>query len=270
MEKGQRVGGFLSLKKGLSLPAKTRESNFMPKNKMPSQFLPALLLFCCVGFLCAEEPEPDLKPVISRAGVLIFKDDFAKEKIRPEWKRLHGTRWRITGGALRGEPSTKEYQQKQIAKGNKSHSGRTPSSRLMVEGDDSIMLFRFKLTEGLSGAHFGFNDGSFKTGTGHVCRFTVSTRKGLTLQKDKNVKLKGDMDKTLATSKFNLKPDTWYWMMLEIVGNQMAAQVSGGPVLKAHHARIDIPKDQINLPTRGGGVIFYDHVRVWKALPLAK
>jgi hypothetical protein len=31
-----------------------------------------------------------------------------------------------------------------------------------------------------------------------------------------------------------------------------------------------IPKDQINLPTRGGGIIFYDHVRVWKALPLAK
>jgi hypothetical protein len=129
------------------------------------------------------------------------------------------------------------------------------------------MLFRFKLTDGLSGAHFGFNDGSFKTGTGHVCRFTVSTRKGLTLQKDKNAKLKDDKDKTLATSEFNLKPDVWYWMMLEIVGDQMVAQVSGGPVLKARHPRIDIPKDQINLPTRGGGIIFYDEVGVWNALP---
>ena len=126
MEKGQRVGGFLSLKKGLSLPAKTRESNFMPKNKTPSQFLPALLLFCCVGFLCAEEPEPDLKPVISRAGVLIFKDDFDKEKIRPEWKGLHGTRWQITGGALRGEPSTKDTSKRRLPRGTRAIAGAPP------------------------------------------------------------------------------------------------------------------------------------------------
>ena len=242
----------------------------MQNNQVSLRVLSCLLLTVGGSILGADEARPDLTPVISQPGQLVFKDDFGGAKIGPEWKPLHGTRWKIVDGALRGEPSTKEYQQEQIDRGNKSHSGRTPSSRLMVKGDDCIMLFRFKLTEGLSGAHFGFNDGSFKTGTGHVCRFTVSTRKGLTLQKDKNVKLKGDMDKTLATSKFNLKPDTWCWMMLEIVGNQMAAQVSGGPVLRAHHARIDILKDQINLPTRGGGVIFYDHVRVWKALPLVK
>ena len=48
------------------------------------------------------------------------------------------------------------------------------------------------------------------------------------MQIDKNAKLKADMDKTLVTSNFNLKPDIWCWMMLEIVGNQMVAQVSGG------------------------------------------
>jgi hypothetical protein len=48
------------------------------------------------------------------------------------------------------------------------------------------------------------------------------------VQIDKNAKLKADMDKTLVTSNFNLKPDIWCWMMLENVGNQMVAQVSGG------------------------------------------
>lgn len=228
----------------------------------------SFFLWISIGSLQAGEAKPGLNPVLSRIGDLIFKDDFEKDEMRPEWQGLHGTRWKIVEGTLRGEPSTKEYQQAQIAKGNKSHSGRSPSSRLMVKGDDCIMLFRFKLTGGLSGAHFGFNDGSFKTGTGHVCRFTVSTRKGLTLQKDKNAKLKGDEDKTLATSKFTLKPDVWHWMMLEIVGDQIAAQLSGGPVLKARHPRIDIPKDQVNLPTRGGGVILYDNVRVWQAIAL--
>ena len=235
----------------------------MTKNKIISVLVSVLYLSCWLGSLQAEKP----KPLISKKGDLIFAQDFEDGKVPDQWKGLHGTRWQVAEGALRGEPSTKEYQQKQIAQGNKSHSGRTPSSRLLMKADDCIMHFRFKLTDGLSGAHFGFNDGSFKTGTGHVCRFTVSTRKGLTLQKDKNAKLKDDKDKTLATSKFNLKPDVWHWMMLEIVGDQMAAQVSGGPVLKAHHPRIDVPKDQINLPTRGGGIIFYDEVWVWKALP---
>jgi len=213
----------------------------------------------------ADYTKPDVAPVISRPGDLIFKDDFNTAEIRSEWVPLHGTRWTIVDGARRGEPSTKEYQQEQIAKGNKRHSGGTPSSRLMVRTDDCILLFRFKLTDGLKGAHFGFNDGTFKSGTGHVCRLTATTNRGLTLQKDKNAKLKGDKDETLIASSFNLKPNTWYWMMLEVVGDQMAAQVSGGPVLRARHTRIDIPKGQINLPTRGGGAIFYDHVRVWKA-----
>jgi hypothetical protein len=234
-------------------------------SKIPATFFSLLLLPGAVT-LAGEEAKPDVAPVISRPGDLIFEDDFDEADIRSEWVPLHGTRWAIVDGTLRGQPSTKEYQQEQTAKGNKRHSGGTPSSRLMVRTDDCIMLFRFKLSQGLKGAHFGFNDGTFKSGTGHVCRLTATTHQGLTLQKDKNAKLKGDKDESLITSDFNLKPDTWYWMMLEVVGDQMVAQVSGGPVLRARHTRIDRSKGQINLPTRGGGVIFYDHVRVWKAL----
>jgi hypothetical protein len=55
-------------------------------------------------------------------------------------------------------------------------------------------------------------------------------------------------------------------MMLEIVGNEMVAQVSGGPILRAKHPRFNTSKDQINLPTRGGGVVLYDNVRIWNAV----
>lgn len=64
------------------------------------------------------------------------------------------------------------------------------------------------------------------------------------MQIDKNAKLKADMDKTLATSNFNLKPDIWFWMMLEMIGNQMAAQVSGLALLNAQHARIEIDQSE--------------------------
>ena len=211
---------------------------------------------------------PDVFPQVAECGEAAFRgrflwrtcsrgmDTFARERNGLSFE-----------GVLQGRASTKEFQQKRIAAGNTSHSGKTPSSRLLVPVDDCVMLFRFKLVDGLSGAHFGFNDGSFKTGTGHVCRFTVSARKGQSLVKDRNVTVDGDEDEILVTDSFNVKADTWYWMMLEIVGDEMVAQVSGGPVLRARHPRFNIPKDQINLPTRGGGVMLYDNVRVWNARP---
>ena len=61
----------------------------------------ALLVLLCVlliagaGILSADEAKPDVTPVISRPGALVFKDDFGKEKIGPEWKPLHGTCWKI-------------------------------------------------------------------------------------------------------------------------------------------------------------------------------
>ena len=211
-------------------------------------------------------PQPDVVPQIAERTDLLFEADFTAGEVPKEWVPLHGTQWSVVEGSLQGRPSTNEFQQKRIESGNSSHSGKTPSSRLIVPVDDCVMLFQFKLTDGLSGAHFGFNDGSFKTGTGHVCRFTVSTRKGQSLVKDRNVTLDGDKDETLVTDSFNVKADIWYWMMLEIVGNEMVAQVSGGPILRAKHPRFNIPKDQINLPTRGGGVVLYDNVRIWNAV----
>ena len=211
-------------------------------------------------------PQPDVVPQIAECTNLLFDADFSEGGVPEEWIPLHGTQWAVVEGVLQGRPSTNEFQQKRVAAGNASHSGKTPSSRLLVPVDDGVMLFRFKLVDGLSGVHFGFNDGSFKTGTGHVCRFTVSTRKGQSLVKDRNVTVDGDKDETLVTDSLNVKADTWYWMMLEIVGNEMVAQVSGGPILRANNPRFNIPKDQINLPTRGGGVVLYDNVRIWNAV----
>ena len=226
-----------------------------------------LVLFTSASITLAED-NPQLPLTLSTPGELLFADDFDSDEIRPEWIPLHGTQWSIADNTLRGQPSTKEFQAKRIAAGNKSHSGGTPSSRLMIPVDDGIIQFRFKLADTLKGAHFGFNDGSVKTGTGHVCRVTTSTKDGITLQKDKNAKIEGDEDETLVTDPFNLQPDTWYYLVLEILGDRMAVSLSdGGPTLQAQHPRFDLPKDQINLPTRSGGTIHYDTVRVWKALP---
>ena len=126
------------------------------------------------------------------------------------------------------------------------------------------MQFDFKLSGKMKGAHFGFNDGSVKSGTGHVCRFTVSVKDGMKLAKDKNSKKPGDKEETLASSDVKLKPDTWYTVQVEIMNDEMAARIVNGPKLYAKHERFTYPKDTINLPTRGGGEVYYDNVYVWE------
>ena len=248
---------------------------FMKQRRLRVLFVPSVVagvLLLSVGgrSVCVGEDKtaaavPDVVPQVAELAQLLFEADFSDGNVPEQWAPLHGTQWSVVDGSLEGRPSSKAFQAKRIAAGNASHSGKTPSSRLLVPVDDCVLLFRFQLVDGLSGVHFGFNDGSFKTGTGHVCRFTVSSRKGQALVKDRNVTLEDDEDETLVSDSFNVKANTWYWMMLEIVGDEMVAQVSGGPILRAKNARFDIAKDQINLPTRGGGVVRYDDVRVWRA-----
>ncbi len=221
-------------------------------------------VIACVTYASAEDLVPDVSPIISKKGTLLFEDDFDETTKKPKWYGKHGTQWEVVNGALRGGPSSKEFQQKRIAKGDAAHSGRSPAGRLLVPTDDCIVLFRFKMSNGLSEAHFGFDDGS--KGTGHLARFIVSTKKGIAIQRDMNAKVKGEKNRVLVSKEVEIKPDTWHWMMLEVVGNKMVGQISGGAVLEAEDERFDMSKGHINLPNRGhGGTIYYDHVRVWKA-----
>mgnify|MGYP006246799573 CR=1 FL=1 len=104
---------------------------------------------------------PDVVPQVAECAELLFEADFSHGNVPEQWIPLHGTQWSVVEGSLEGRPSTKSFQTKRIAAGNASHSGKTPSSRLLVPVDDCVLLFRFQLVDGLSGVHFGFNDGSF-------------------------------------------------------------------------------------------------------------
>jgi hypothetical protein len=202
----------------------------------------------------------ELKPQLAQKGQLLLAADFSQEP-SDKWKFLHGTRFKVEEGRLVGVPSTKEYQ----AAHKGSHSGGTPSSRLYVISQDVIMQFSFQMKDGLREVHIGANDGTFKTGSGHVGRVSFSTRSGLSLIKDRNIRLEGDKTETLANKPFEFKNDQWYTVMVEFVGDTLSAQVEGGPSLSAKNIRFKSTKSDINLPTRGGGKVLYDNVFVWQA-----
>jgi len=205
-----------------------------------------------------------LEPLISRKGDLLFEDRFESGAARPEWNALHGTRWSTQGGAYVGIPSTKEFQDSRD-----NHTGATPSMKLEVGAREVILEMSVKISGGLRSAHVGFNEGPTATTTGHIFRLILDTNSGVSLQRDRNSQKKGDKDQILARSDWKPQRDYWITVMLETQGDEVLAQVKGGPTLIMKNARLDVIKTSANLKARGKkGSISYDNVRIWEALPL--
>ncbi len=206
-----------------------------------------------------------LEPLISTKGALLFEDRFDESVADSAWNPLHGTRWSVEDGSFKGIPSTREYQESRD-----NHTGATPSMKLSAGAREVILEMSFQISGELQAAHIGFNEGSAIDTSGHIFRLILSRRTGLDLRKDRNSQVKGDADRVLQHADWNIESDRWYRVMLETRGDEVVAQVEGGPTLFMRNARLNVPKASANLKSRGGaGVIRYDDVRVWEAKPLA-
>ncbi len=205
-----------------------------------------------------------LEPLISTKGKLLFEDEFNSSEVKPEWRALHGTRWKIDNGSFLGIPSTKEFQA-----GRENHTGATPSMTLHAGARECILEMSVMLSGGLNAAHIGFNEGSTANTTGHIFRLILATEAGAVLRKDRNSQLDGDKDQVMQQSDWNVERDRWYTVMLETRGLEVVAQIEGGPSFLMRNARLDVSKASVNLKARGKeGFIRYDNVRLWEALPL--
>ncbi len=204
-----------------------------------------------------------LEPLISSKGTLLFEDTFDSGEAKPEWKALHGTRWKVEGGAYKGIPSTKEFQASRD-----NHTGATPSMTLHVPARECILEMSVKISGKLNAAHVGFNEGTTANTTGHIFRVILGTETGTALQKDRNSQKEGDRDQIIETSDWKPKRDQWFTVMLETQGDEVVVQVDGGPTLVAKNPRLDVPKAWGNFKARGKeGSLQYDNVRLWEALP---
>lgn len=223
-----------------------------------------LSILFIVSFVTLGQSASALEPLISRKGPLLFEDRFGGTEAKPEWKALHGTRWQVKDGAYKGIPSTKEFQASRD-----NHTGATPSMTLQVGARETVLEMSFKLSGGLKQAHIGWNEGPTSTTTGHIFRLLLGTESGVSLQKDRNSQKEGDKDQIMVTADWNLEPGRWYTVMLETQGEEVVAQVAGGPTIIMKQSRLDVPKAWGNFKARGReGNIEYDDVRVWEALPL--
>ena len=222
------------------------------------------LMLLALGCSSTKNTTSDIKPIISKKGKLLFEDTFTESEPRPEWRILHGTRWKLENGTYKGIPSTKEFQAN-----HSHHAGTTPSMLLNVPCRDCIIEMSVKISGELDSAHLGYNEGPTQTTSGHIFRLILDVEKGTFLQKDRHSQVKGDKNVILKESDWKPKRDEWITVLIETQGEEVAAQVVGGPTLKMKSPRFNVTKRSGNFKARGGeGAITYDNVRIWEALPL--
>lgn len=221
-----------------------------------------LLPLLVLGIACQETANA-LEPLISTKGELLFEDSFTEPEPRPEWRALHGTRWEIVDGVFLGLPSTKQFQASRD-----NHTGATPSMLLQVPSRDSILEMSVRISGRLDSAHIGFNEGPTQSTSGHIFRLILDVNKGVYLQKDRHSQIAGDKNEILDASDWRPTRNSWITVLIETQGEEVAAQIAGGPTLRMRAARLNVSKDSGNLKARGKkGSIEYDNVRIWKALP---
>jgi len=164
----------------------------------------------------------ELKPTFLKPGKVIYKDDFKKLKQldKARWQVRQGTQWSIRNGALKGIPSTPEYQAKKKAADN-GHTGNTPRIYMLDVPKDYILSYRFKFEGGRSTklvplVEFGH----------HVSRVYFSDD-GPRFLADHETKTLDEIDGK------QIKDGKWYNVMVEVQGDTIVVQIDGIGTLKA-------------------------------------
>jgi len=105
----------------------------------------ALLLAIVLPHL-ADAASPDYQPELFSNTRLVYADTFDKSATINTnfWEvRQHST-WRIKDGILTGSQSSKEFQQRMIAKGDKAHAGFKPVMWLRQVPENFVCTMRLR------------------------------------------------------------------------------------------------------------------------------
>lgn len=223
--------------------------------------LAALLLASLTALHAADAPK--FEPILSKRGDVIFSDSF-NGPMKPQWQPSMKTRFAIADGTLNGQPATAEDQAKAQ---DKKHDGKSPAIQLNVPTTDCIVQYALKISDKITAQHLVLNDGTSITGTGHISSLQLHSRTGAALSKKKNTKKQGDADEVLASDEWKPKLGQWNHVLQETRGDEVVAQIEGGPTLIAKHPRFATAKTWLSLTTWGGGTVSYDDVQIWKAEP---
>ena len=122
---------------------------------------------------------------------------------------------------------------------------------------DSAVRFSFKLDGSTSGFNFSLNQAK-----GHLFRVVVNpTGLSINLDKDKNDPTSKPM--VLASAKSEFEQGKWYTILIEMQGDQVAAQTDNGLMVEASHSKLDTEKPNYRFVVKGDSLSI-DDLTIWE------
>jgi hypothetical protein len=199
----------------------------------------------------AAETPPDAKPLLTKPGKLLFSEDFSQvpherdrqNKTKGGWQSGKG-KWEIKDGVLVGAERPEEH-----------HGGMLTKSLLAFHNAAIQVSFRLDGAKGIT-----LDANSFDLG--RIIAASVSNTE-LTLARSLTG---GDKLEVLDKVSLKLETGTWYVLLLEMQGKDVAASIDGKQTAFGSGERIDVDKMSVQLRIRGESVAF-KNLCVWEATP---
>jgi hypothetical protein len=208
-----------------------------------------LLALSSAAFLQAATPE--YKPELFQSTQLIYADSFDGTLNTDFWEVRQSSTWVIKDGVLSGSQSSKEFQEKMIAKGDKAHAGFKPVIWLKKVPENFVCTMRVR-----------YDGEAYKKGfplldIGHHIHTITFSAKATTLTLKKNVE-------TLPVESPLFSLNQWHDVAIELKKGTLLLTIDG----KKHRfdsQNIDMTgQAQIDFKALDLGTCQIDDVKLWE------
>lgn len=104
----------------------------------------SLLVLSFLIALAMQATASDYKPELFKKTKLVFEDSFDGKISKEAWEVRQSSTWKIVNGVLTGSQSSKEFQAKKIAQGDKAHVGFKPVMWLKTVPAEFVVTMRLR------------------------------------------------------------------------------------------------------------------------------
>jgi hypothetical protein len=191
-------------------------------------------------------------PQLFQSTKLVYADAFDSPELNTDfWEVRQSSTWTIIDGVLTGSPSSKEFQDKKIAEGDKAHAGLKPVIWLKQVPENFVCTMRLRYNAQAYQPRFPLLD------LGHHVHTLVFGENQTTLTLKKNV-----ATLTNETPLFTL--NAWHDVAIELRKGSLIVTIDGKS-RRFDNPHIDMAgQAQIDFKGIDFGTCQIDDVRVWE------
>ncbi len=217
--------------------------------KLRNHYFFLLAAFVLSQSLQAENPDHESE--LFQITRLVYEDKFDGSLNTDFWEVRQSSTWEVKDGVLTGSQSSKEFQEKMIAKGDKAHAGFKPVIWLKQVPENFVCAMRLRYNGESFQPKFPLLD------LGHHVHTIVFSEKATTLTIKKDVE-------TLTVEAPLLPLNQWVDLVIELKKGSILLKIDGKKHL-FQSAHIDMAgQQQIDFKGIDFGSCQIDHLRLWE------